>query len=165
MNRASISSDNGLSPGRRQAIIWTNAGGILLTGPLGINFSEISIEINKFSIKKMHLKMPSVKWRPFCPGGDELMGTWRHFCFTEARNYVLLWFCKVNLTISFWVKLQANTNNCCDNYNKSKHNKAVWTFHMKWYITVVRLMKPTAVGFIPYGHRRSDRIRTARFVW
>ena len=32
-------------------------------------------------------------------------------------------------------------------------------------ITVVRLMKPTAVGFIRYGRRRSDRIRTARFVW
>ena len=37
-------SDHGLSPGRRQAIIWTNAG-ILLIGPLGINFSEILIEI------------------------------------------------------------------------------------------------------------------------
>ena len=33
-----IGSDNGLSPGRRQAIIWTNAG-ILLIGHLGINFS------------------------------------------------------------------------------------------------------------------------------
>ena len=31
-----IGSDNGLSPGRRQAIIWTNAG-ILLIGPLGKN--------------------------------------------------------------------------------------------------------------------------------
>ena len=40
----SICSDNGLSPGRRQANIWTNAG-ILLTGPLGTNFSEILIEI------------------------------------------------------------------------------------------------------------------------
>ena len=37
-------SDNGLSPGRRQAIIWTNAG-ILLNRPLGTNFSEILIEI------------------------------------------------------------------------------------------------------------------------
>ena len=35
-----IGSDNGLSPGRRQAIIWTNAG-ILLIGTLGTNFSEI----------------------------------------------------------------------------------------------------------------------------
>ena len=39
-----IGSDNGLSPGRRQAIIWTNVG-ILLIGPLGTNFSEILIEI------------------------------------------------------------------------------------------------------------------------
>ena len=27
---ASIGSDNGLSPGRRQAIIWTNAGMLLI---------------------------------------------------------------------------------------------------------------------------------------
>ena len=31
-------SDNGVSPGRRKAIIWTNAG-ILLIGPLGTNFN------------------------------------------------------------------------------------------------------------------------------
>ena len=39
-----IGSDSGLSPGRRQAIIWANAG-ILLIGHLGINFSEILIDI------------------------------------------------------------------------------------------------------------------------
>ena len=48
-------SDNGLSPGRRQAIIWTNAG-ILLIWPLRTNFSEISIDIQTFSFKKIHLK-------------------------------------------------------------------------------------------------------------
>ena len=47
-----IGSDNGLSPGRRQAIIWTNSG-ILLIGPLGTNFSEILIRIQIFSIKEM----------------------------------------------------------------------------------------------------------------
>ena len=62
-----IGSDYGLSPGRRQAIIWTNAG-ILLIGPLGTNFSEILIAIETFSFKKMHLKMSSAKWRPFCLG-------------------------------------------------------------------------------------------------
>ena len=62
-----IGSDNGLLPGRRQAIIWTNAG-ILIIGPLGTNFSEILIEIYIFSFKKMHLKMSSRKWRPFCLG-------------------------------------------------------------------------------------------------
>ena len=35
-----VGSDNSLSPGRRQTIIWTNAG-ILLIQTLGINFSEI----------------------------------------------------------------------------------------------------------------------------
>ena len=40
-------SDNGLSPGRRKAIIWTNAG-ISLIGPLGTNFSEILTEIITF---------------------------------------------------------------------------------------------------------------------
>ena len=62
-----IGSDNGLSPDRRQAIIWTNAG-ILLIGHLGTNFSEILIENHAFSLKKMHLKMSSGKWRPFCLG-------------------------------------------------------------------------------------------------
>ena len=62
-----IGSDNGLSPGRRQAIIWTNAG-ILLIGPLGTNFSEILIEILIFSSYKMRLKVSSAKWRPCCLG-------------------------------------------------------------------------------------------------
>ena len=62
-----IGLDNGLSPGRRQAIIWTNAG-ILLIGPLGTNFIEILVGVQTFSFKKMHLKMSSAKWRPFCPG-------------------------------------------------------------------------------------------------
>ena len=62
-----IGSDNGLSPGRRQAITWTNVG-ILLIGPLGTNFSEMLIEIHTFSFKKIHLKMSSGKWWPFCLG-------------------------------------------------------------------------------------------------
>ena len=66
-----IGSDNGMSPGRRQAIIWTNAG-ILLIGLLGTNFSETLIEIHIFSFKKMRLKVSSAKWRPFCLGLNRL---------------------------------------------------------------------------------------------
>ena len=66
-NRTIIGSDNILSPHRRRAIIWTNAG-ILLIGPLGTNFSEMLIDIHIFSSKKIHLKMSSGKWRPFCLG-------------------------------------------------------------------------------------------------
>ena len=60
----SVGSDNGLSPGRRQAIIWTNVG-ILLIGPLRTKFSDNLVVIHTFSSKKMHLKMSSGKWRPF----------------------------------------------------------------------------------------------------
>ena len=35
---------------------------------LTTNFSEILIGIQTFSFKKMHIKMASAKWRPFCLG-------------------------------------------------------------------------------------------------
>ena len=61
---AIIGSDDGLSPERRQAIIWTNAG-VLLIGTLGTNFSEILSKIHIFSVNKMLLKTSSVEWWPF----------------------------------------------------------------------------------------------------
>ena len=87
-----IGSDNGLSPGRRQAIIWTNAG-ILLIGPLGTNFREILIEILIFSFKKMRLKVSSAKRRPFCLGLNVLI----HLCVLTAFNIfvTLLIVCNV----------------------------------------------------------------------
>ena len=66
-----IGSDNSLSPGQRQAIIWTNAG-ILLIKPLGTNFNEIFIEIYTFSFKKIQVKMSFEKWHPFCLGPNVL---------------------------------------------------------------------------------------------
>ena len=66
-----IGSDNGLSPGPRQAIIWTNAG-IMFIEPLATNFSEILTEIHTFSFKKIYLKTSSGKWRPFCLGAHVL---------------------------------------------------------------------------------------------
>ena len=70
MNQIGIGSDNGLSPIRRQAIIWTSAG-LLSIGPLGTSFSQIRIQIQNFSFTNVHLQISSAKWRPFCPGGDE----------------------------------------------------------------------------------------------
>ena len=75
-----IGSDNGLSPRRRQAMIWTNAG-ILLIGPLGTHFREILIEIYTFPFKKMHLKMSSAEWRPFCLGLNVLSNN----CYATVR--------------------------------------------------------------------------------
>ena len=71
-----IGSDNGLSPGRRQAIIWTNAG-IFLIVPLGTNSNKILIEIHTFPFKKKHLKMSSENWRPFCRGLN-VLNKYRH---------------------------------------------------------------------------------------
>ena len=79
----SISSDNGLSPGRRQDTIWTNDG-IFSIEPLGENFSEILIEIHTFSFKKMHLKMSSGEWRPFCLGLNVLTRRQIKFCFAHS---------------------------------------------------------------------------------
>ena len=64
-NLTIIGSENGLSPGRHQALFWTIAG-ILSIRTLGTNFNEILSEIHTFSFKKMHLKMLSAKWRPIC---------------------------------------------------------------------------------------------------
>ena len=50
LNRVSISPDNGLSPVRRQAIIWTSAELSLLIRPLRTNFSEILIKVQNIFI-------------------------------------------------------------------------------------------------------------------
>ena len=82
-----IGSDNGLSPGRRQAIICNNAR-LLLIEPLGTNFREISIGIQTFSLKKTHLNMSSVKWRPFCLGLNVL----KKFHYDAPRcNFMRNW--------------------------------------------------------------------------
>ena len=62
---AIIGSDNSLSPGRCQAIIWPNCW-ILLIAPLGTNCSEILIEIYPYSPRKVHLKMSVWKRQPIC---------------------------------------------------------------------------------------------------
>ena len=60
-----------MSPDRRQAIIRTNAG-MLLIGTLGTDCSEILIEIYTLLFKKMHLKMSSPNWQPLCLGNNVL---------------------------------------------------------------------------------------------
>ena len=67
-NLTIIGSDYGLSPGRRQAIIWTNAG-ILLIRTLGTNFGEIlgeilSIFILENAFENVVCEMASILSRP-----------------------------------------------------------------------------------------------------
>ena len=80
-----IGSVDGLSPGRCQAIIWTNAV-ILLIRALGTNFSEILSEIHTFPFTKMHLKMSSVKWRQFYLGLNVL--NWNEIPTSRSCRHV-----------------------------------------------------------------------------
>ena len=114
-NLTIIDPDNGLSPGRRQAIIWTNAW-ILLIGPLGTNSSEILVGIQTFSFKKMHFKMSSPKWRPFCLGlnvlthweqnGHNKKSYFRHWIF-EYSNVPCLIFCGLHTYVwhNYWTDI------------------------------------------------------------
>ena len=76
-NLTIIVSNNGLSPYRRQAIIWTNAW-VLSIGPLETNLRELSIEIWTFSFTGMHFKMSSAMSQTICFSSVLPCGiTWR----------------------------------------------------------------------------------------
>ena len=51
VNWIGVSSGNGMSPVRHQAITWTNAN-LLSIGPLGTNFCEIRIKMQNFHLRK-----------------------------------------------------------------------------------------------------------------
>ena len=113
-----IGSDNGLWPGRRQAIIWTNAG-ILLIRSLGTNFS---LKRNSYIfIQEMHMKTSSAKWRLFCFGLNVLIiepreaqtsnrgrsSEYRTLSFTQSKNKhwsVLAWNGNFRTVISYLYK-------------------------------------------------------------
>ena len=77
-NLTTIGSGNGLSPGRHQANIWTNAG-ILLIEPLGTNFSEILFEIHIFlqvnAFEQVICKMAAILSRPQCVKATQYRGS------------------------------------------------------------------------------------------
>ena len=67
---ASIGSDNGLSPGRWYAIIWPNAGKLIID-PLGNKFNEILIKSIHFHFQENEFenvvwKMAAILSRPEC---------------------------------------------------------------------------------------------------
>ena len=72
---SAFGSDNGLSPIRRQAIIYTNA--ILLSiGPLGTKFSQNVFEIQTFFIQEnasenVVCEMADILFRPHCVNGTD----------------------------------------------------------------------------------------------
>ena len=75
-----IGSDNGLAPGRRQTIIWTNDG-ILLIGPLGKKIQwkfnrNSNIFIQENAIESVICKMAAIFSRPQCV--NTIVASWHH---------------------------------------------------------------------------------------
>ena len=81
-----IGSDNGLSPDRRQAIIWTNAG-ILLIGPLETN--QWNLDRNSYAFIQENAfedavwKMAAILPRPQCVNHIKL-----HNSIALISNYI-----------------------------------------------------------------------------
>ena len=116
-----IGSDNGLSPGRRQAIIGTNAG-ILLIRTLGTNFSEILSTIHTFSFKKIHLTMSSGKWRPFCLGLNVLK--WPRWDIGPSLNS---WYTPPDLAPSLEnINVFITTLHCISSGKWHSHSACFW---------------------------------------
>ena len=77
-----IGSDNGLSPSRRQSIIWTSAG-ILLIGHWGTNFNEIFTIIQQFW---------STHWGRVTHTGKKY---WSIFTYFYSRKFI--WKCRLDI--------------------------------------------------------------------
>ena len=88
-----IGSDNGLSPGWGQAIIWSNAG-ILLIEPIGTKFCEILIKIHTFSFKKMPLKCHL--WN----GGHFVWASMCYWCIFDTQPW---W-----VSIAAWIEFMSD---------------------------------------------------------
>ena len=73
---------------------------ILPIGPLGTHLNEISFEIKKFSCKKMHLKIPSGKWQPFCLSLNVYHSViLNYFIMNSNESPNCLWkFCKATIS-------------------------------------------------------------------
>ena len=149
-----IGSVNSLSPGRRQAIIWTNAG-ILLIGPLGTNFNENSIDIRTFSFKKMHLKMSSETWRPFSPGpkvlkangsiSREVLFNWiakQYHRYHSIFMWNVSWHSRVSIAVSLrifqlWNKVMADKFEYLLTYPRWSNFCTVIFLFFRFYIHVI----------------------------
>ena len=76
------------------------------TEPLRTNFSEILIKILTFSFKKIHFKVSSAKWQPFCLGLNVL--THRGLNKMSGDDILKWVYMDENLDIFKWVYMDEN---------------------------------------------------------
>ena len=141
-----IDSDNGLSPGRHQAIIWTNVG-ILLIQILGTNFSEILSEIHIFSFKEMHLKILGTNF-------SEILSEIHIFSFKEMH---------LKMSAKWWqFRLGLNVLIATGNYATNRHNCGCRCTDRSSPIT--KVVSEKATNWHTCGCRCSDQLSPANVV-
>ena len=94
-----IGPDNGLSPGRPQTIIWTNAGTLLIQ-TLRRNFNEILSEIRTFSFKKIYLKNVVCEMAAILPQCVDVHGDERVVRFVYGHPSRWQWVLEICISIS-----------------------------------------------------------------
>ena len=93
------------------------------------------MKIQNFSFTKMHLKISTVKWQPFCPGGDELTHwDWRKMCAIWRQNFqhdflvCQLMHFLLNFYFFFPRVQLPKCQHCSENDLRSnKHQAFIWT--------------------------------------
>ena len=131
-----IGSDNGLAPRRRQTIIWTDDG-ILLIGPLGTNFSEILIGMQTFSFKctwkcslrnGLHFVSASMCWYQSCPHSLWLG-------MITSKHTQLIWERLENQAGNYWCVFKGNFQHHCKKWQwfpgQPQQIRGVGAFHYK----------------------------------
>ena len=128
---AVIGSDNGLSPGRRQTVIWTNAG-ILLFVTLGTNFTETWS--TSIFIQEMHWK-----------------------CHLEnGGHFVSASMCWMNVVLTKYKKLykQRYGRNACKWSSATAMSAFVPQLSWRWILSASRALFSTRKhfeGILPKG--------------
>ena len=131
-----IGSDNGLAPGRCQGI-YLNQCQVFVNWTLRNKSQWNFNQIPTFSLMKMHLKISSMKWRPFCLGGDELNNWCAESCWGNAKIYlrfVLFLYTKMTQAVEIFPR---GKKGCI--YPVFQHHGCWWPENTKYQIEVRNL--------------------------
>ena len=177
VNWAIIGSDNGMSPGRRQAIIWTNAG-ILSIRISGTNFREILVEIHIFHSRNA-LKKSSGKWWPFCLGFNVLRSRSDRGYVMVIRTYpsikdykrekrelfvknIIISYLNCTTWLSVYIEISLaskarNWGKLWQEYIMENHDLCTWYWQVIYSVTVARVFWKTRDHMRFFGERMSSK--------
>ena len=158
-----IGSDNGLSPGQGQAIVWTNAEILLIPAP-GTKFIEILMEIHTLSFKKMHLKIAPILFRPQCVNHSAHYGQKMPYGCINLCQHWLMACCRVapsHYLNCCWLIINEDT---CQIHSKSIH------FHWKNALQNICkmatiLLRPQCGKIISYTTTKVWVVRVTVLSW